>query len=75
MKNVLPQKSGEDDVSDEILELKKALNTAKHDLQLEKVRNRRFEKSVGKHKRRLERDHQTKSIYNRHQTTIEITVS
>ena len=41
----------EDEVAEEIMELKKALNTAKHDLQIEKVRNRRYEKSIGKHKR------------------------
>ena len=41
----------EDEVAEEIIELKKALNTAKHDLQIEKVRNRRYENSVGKHKR------------------------
>ena len=42
----------EDEVAEEIIELKKALNTAKHDLQIEKVRNRRHEKSVGKHKKK-----------------------
>ena len=41
----------EDEVAEEIIELKKALNTAKHDLQIEKVRNRRYENSIGKHKR------------------------
>ena len=41
----------EDEVAEEIIELKKALNTARHDLQIEKVRNRRYEKSVGKHKK------------------------
>ena len=42
----------EDEVAEEIIELKKALNTAKHDLQIEKVRNRRYESSIGKHKKK-----------------------
>lgn len=49
------QQRSEDEAAEEILELKKALNTAKHDLQLEKVRNRRYENSVAKHKKRNER--------------------
>ena len=28
------------------------MNTAKHDLQLEKVRNRRYENSIGRHKKK-----------------------
>ena len=38
-------------MAEEILELKRALNTARHDLQIEKVRNRRRESAVGKQKR------------------------
>ena len=53
-KTVTVQKT-EDEAAEEILELKKALNTAKHDLQLEKVKNRRFENTIGKHKKKIEK--------------------
>ena len=46
-------------MAEEILELKRALNTARHDLQIEKVRNRRRESAVGKQKRG---DTRTRSI-------------
>ena len=54
VKSQVHQRS-EDEAAEEIMELKKALNTAKHDLQLEKVRNRRYENSVAKHKKKNER--------------------
>ena len=46
----LQERRTEDEVAEEILELKRALNTARHDLQIEKVRSRRRESTVGKHK-------------------------
>ena len=36
----------EDELADEIMDLKKALNSARQDLQMEKVRNRRQENNI-----------------------------
>lgn len=54
MKGPSQQKS-EDEVAEEIMELKKALNTAKHDLQIAKVKNRRYENTVVRNKKKLGR--------------------
>ena len=42
----------EDELADEIMELKKALNSAKQDLQMEKVRNRRNESNISSNKKK-----------------------
>ena len=42
----------EDEMAEEIIELKKALNSAKQDLQMEKVRNRRNENSINSNKKK-----------------------
>ena len=42
----------EDEMTEEIIELKKALNSAKQDLQMEKVRNRRNENSINSNKKK-----------------------
>ena len=42
----------EDELADEIMDLKKALNSAKQDLQIEKVRNRRIESNINSNKKK-----------------------
>ena len=42
----------EDELADEIMDLKKALNSAKQDLQMEKVRNRRNESNINSNKKK-----------------------
>ena len=41
----------EDELAEEIIDLKKALNSARQDLQIEKVRNRRNESSINKNRK------------------------
>ena len=42
----------EDELAGEIMDLKKALNSARQDLQIEKVRNRRFESNINSNKKK-----------------------